>query len=450
MTLPPRNQRPLAVSISERQTKSGTKHTLRITNPETKKRLNFGESDHRWQAESEAQRIFREYEAGASLESLSPKAKSANMPSSKGDTLLGDFIDTVYLPSLNVTATTTKDYEVACKHIKNYGYAKGEPFENKPLNSFTNNNIRVFIAAFKTSPNGRQRSNNYIRKVAQRVRHIFTMAVADGYLTAEQHPYRSGLGKVNQLPSRPALNTVCALDHGAVNTMLRLLKTEAAKDNDWSLEADYWYHLILAAVWSGLRVSELLGLQFDDLLTNTYYLNVDTQWSWKMNSDVHFVPPKSKTSVRTVPMDEGVFIELFEWKKRVRKQGTPEELLFPRPLPEGGWGYWGSSSHFHKLYREMQEKVWVLYQEECAKQPWVEPVPKSHMLQHFHEFRHLYASICLSELRLDPNSVSKWLGHYSVAFTYEVYSGLITGVHDAAAMKMRNAGKPPTEEDIHS
>jgi integrase len=441
VTLPPRNRRPLAVSISERHTKHGTRHTLRITNPVTKKRLNFGDFDERWEAETEAQRVFHEYESGAPLESLLPTAPPAKA-TTQGDTVLGDFIDQVYLPSLNVTLNTKRDYQVACKHIRNYEYAKGEFFENKPLNAFTSNNIRTFIAAFKTAPNGTQRSNNYTRKVAQRVRHVFTMAVADGYIKAEQHPYRSGMGKVNQLPSRPALDTVCALDHKAVNTMLRLLKTEAAKDTDWSAEADYWYHLILAALWSGLRVSELLGLQFDDLLTNTFYLNVDTQWAWKAKSDTRFVPPKSKTSVRTVPMDEGIFQELFDWKRKVRKQGTPDELLFPRLLADGEWGYWGSASHFHKKYAKMQEKVWTLYQEECAKQQWTEPVPKTHMLQNFHEFRHLYASICLSELKLDPNSVSKWLGHYSVAFTYEVYSGLIKGVHDAAAMKMRNAGKP--------
>lgn len=429
MSLPPRNQRPAAVSISRRQLKSGTKHTLRITDPVTNERIGFGDFDERWQAEQRAVQAFADYEAGLGL-----KPDPDEAPSS---ITFRVFVDDVYLPSLDVTTTTMSDYEVVCRHLKKY-----KEFGDEPLNSITNGKIRTFLAAFRTAPNGSRRSNNYVRKVAQRIRHIFTVAAADGYISATEHPYRYDGSKLNKLPDRPLLDNDCLLTHEAINDMLAILKREGQQDSEWGREAEFWYFLIETAMWSGLRISELMGLQFNDFITATCELRVDAQWAWKCKSDTRFVSPKSKHSKRKVPIPESVFVELWTWAVKVQKEGSPDELVFPRPVSDGSWGYWGSPSHFNLKLGQMQAKVWAIHEKELADKPWLAPYSKSDMVQNFHELRHLWASICICELNFNVLSVSKWAGHFSPAFTAEVYAGLIRKVHDEAANQMRNAGKP--------
>lgn len=499
MELPPRNQRPFAISIEARQTKDGKQHYIRIKDPAPDGSwLNFGQKPTRDEAVAEATRIIVLFNEGHPLVSLLPannkKRKASEAPKtpvSKGDIPLGEFIDDVYLRSLGVRDATKSDYQVACEHIKHYicgTQEDGSPllWQDRPLNSITTAEIHRFNTDYQNDTAGtflirvwrkgervwvvndgtKPHASNTCRKVAQRIRHIYNYAVAYDYLTPEQHPYRSGLrsglGKMNRLPERPSLDTTCPLSHEALDRMLAILQAQSAADGEWGREADFWYHLIGTALWSGLRLSELLGLQRDDLLDDRLRLNVDTQWGWatikkevkkkdgekQVIAEGVFVTPKSKASVRTVPLEEGVYKQVSDWARKMRKEKAPDELLFPRPLPDpitekkGLWGHWTSSSNFHRKFKEMQEKVWGLYLEEVAQKPWEEPFPKKKMIGKFHDLRHTYASICLSELLLDPNSVSAWLGHSSVAFTYEVYSGLIDSVHDDAAMKMRNAGKP--------
>lgn len=505
MELPPLKDRPFAISIERRSVKNGEKYYIRIKDPiSPHKWLNFGQKTTRDEAVKEAVRLIFLYEEQPSerrsLAALLPEAQKKRLPEppkpvGKSDIPLGEFIDDIYLRSLDIRDSTKSDYRGACDRIKNYIYATsadGKPlfWKDRPLNSITTDEIHRFNADYQNDTAGtflvrvwrkgervwvlndgtKPHASNTCRKFAQRIRHIFNYAVAYDYLKPEQHPYRPGIGKMNQLPERPSLDTTCPLSHEALDKMLAILNAESRATGEWGREADFWYHLIGTALWSGLRLSELLGLQRDDLLDHRLRLNVDTQWGWatikkevkkkggkKQSKEddkpvyIHegvFVTPKSKASVRTVPLEEGVYKQLTEWAQKMRKEKAPDELLFPRPLPDlitekkGLWGHWGSSSNFHRRFTEMQEKVWGLYLEEMAKKPWEEPFPKKKMIGKFHGLRHTYASICLSELLLDPNSVSAWLGHANVAFTYEVYSGLIDSVHDDAAMKMRNAGRP--------
>ncbi|PKQ16759.1 MAG: hypothetical protein CVT67_03015 [Actinobacteria bacterium HGW-Actinobacteria-7] len=494
MELRPRKDRPLAVSINRRNPKdeSDQRHTLRITDPETKKRLNFGDKPTKDDAVKEAERIFVLYEEGRSLISLLPEnnkkrkaVEAPRTPVSKGDIPLGEFIDTRYLPSLNVEPSTRADYQMMCERIKNYVDDaaelddEGNPlrWKFKPLNTITNGEIHRFLNAFRNNTSGKffekasktddtyalnsggkRRSKNYERKAAQRVRHIYTIAVRQGYLASNDHPYKD-----ERLPKRPSLENDPKLVQEAVEDMLRILKREGGRTNWttpedvlWGREAEFWYYLILTAMWSGLRVSELLGSQYIDLLTKSSEVKVDTQWGWNAKKDAdireRLVDPKSKHSARTVPMPKTIFQEVWDWAEKVRLV-SPDELIFPRPQiphPEsenpmrtGCWGYWGSPSNFNRRYREMQDRVWELYEEDYAKSGKVAVKhSRSQMMQVFHEYRHLWASICIVSFNLDLMSVYKWAGHHSPAFTAEVYARLIRQVHDKAADKMRNAGKP--------
>jgi len=502
--LRPRKDRPLAVGIARRNPKdpNDQRHTLRITDPETKERLNFGDKPSKNDAVKEAERIFVLYEEGRSLLSLLPvgnKERKALEPEpkarAKGDIPLGEFIDDVYLPSLNVEPSTLADYQVACERIKNYVDdvaeldSEGNPlrWKFKPLNTITNGEIHRFLNAFRSNTpekffaktsktdntytlntGGKRRSKNYQRKVAQRVRHIYTIAVRQGYIPSSEHPYKD-----ERLPKRPSLENDPRLVQEAVEDMLRILKRESERDDWttledvlWGREAEVWYHLILTAMWSGLRVSELLGLQYTDLLTKSYEVSVDTQWGWNAKKDAHIserlVGLKSKHSTRAVPMPKPIFTEVWEWAERVREV-TPEELIFPRPsiprpssdnpLRQIGWGYWGSSSNFHRKYAEMQDRVWGLYEEDYKKKTAKSgrvtvKHSRSQMMQIFHEYRHLWASICIVTLNLDLMSVYKWAGHHSPAHTAEVYARLVRQVHDKAADKMRGAVIPQKQTSI--
>lgn len=447
MALPPPRQRISPAKIDTRPAKDGSlRYTARIVDPAVSGRgyQTLGTKATEWEAERLIDEAWRRIEQGLpAKEQAAAQFLEANHPR-KDRIPFNQFVDEVFLTQLDVRDATRKDYTIAGGHLKNY-------FGTRPLSDITNPDVRRFIAEFRLDKNGKERAPNTRRKVAQRLRQVFNVAVAEGYIQSAAHPYRADVGRLNRLPSRPASEHENLLPHHVAVTILGVLEKQVKTSDDevWVREAEFWLRLLDFAMWSGLRLSELLGLTIDDLV-DTGEVRVRRQWGWNIHAKQHddyFTALKSIHASRKVPLRKDLYDRTHTWALRLMEEKAPEALLFPRPT-DTGWALWGSPSYFHRKYNEMSAKVYALYVEERKKRGWEAPNTEQVMTQNFHQYRHLYAAICLAEEKFDVNTVSKWLGHHSPAFTYEVYSGLVRSVADDAYRKMRELGAQGGQVDL--
>jgi len=202
-------------------------------------------------------------------------------------------------------------------------------------------------------------------------------------------------------PPSPRKKVMRTLTPAEVEALL-----DTAKDN-------YYYPVIYAAVSTGLRQAELLGLRWRDIDLDMLSLSV-SQVLYKRKGVCQFKEPKTSHSRRRVSMTPKLALFLREYKQErtllyleLGGQLSLDDLVFSNV--EGKPMDTGVLSHaFAKL----------------VKQAGLEGV-------RFHNLRHTFASLML--LRgAKPKVISEALGHASVAFTMDTYSHIIEGMQEDA------------------
>lgn len=165
------------------------------------------------------------------------------------------------------------------------------------------------------------------------------------------------------------------------------------------------------AFFAGLRIGELCALKWDDisLENGTIYIHqiiqrIQTRNNPNKKTEVLIMTPKSKCSVRTIPIPSNV-VQLLKdtslTKKGYLVTGTEEHYLEPRTM----------QMHFKHVL-------------ECADLRQV----------NFHALRHTFATRCI-EVGFDIKSLSEILGHANVAITMNRY------VHPSMELKRENMQK---------
>jgi integrase len=183
-----------------------------------------------------------------------------------------------------------------------------------------------------------------------------------------------------------------ALTHAELAAVLRELPDE------WRLMFRF-----LAA--TGLRVSELIGLRWQDVCWHEDG-GAHLQVRWQDRGG-ELVELKSERSRRIVPLAPGMAAEL--WARGADLPG--DEHVFTAPL--------GGPLQRHNLHNRVLAPA-----RERAGLPWAS----------FHTFRHTCASLAFAAGR-NIAQVSAWLGHADPAFTLRTYVHLMDdGPGDAAFM----------------
>lgn len=163
---------------------------------------------------------------------------------------------------------------------------------------------------------------------------------------------------------------------------------------------------VLLCLFTGLRVGELCGLKWEDIDFDNAVLYVKRtvqRVSKNGKSQVIIGTPKSKTSVRTVPIPDFV-LNIF---KNYRKHGDFYIIT-------------GKSKPTEP--RTMQNRF--------------KAILKSCSIRNvsFHLLRHTYATICI-EKGFDPKALSELLGHADASITLNRY------VHSSMQMKKNYVGR---------
>jgi integrase len=178
-----------------------------------------------------------------------------------------------------------------------------------------------------------------------------------------------------------------------------------------------WRALLLTAIFTGLRASELRGLRWEDVDLKRALVHV-TQRADKFNV---IGKPKSAASHRDVPMPPLLVNTLREWKLRCPK--SESGLVFPTGAGEIEY-------HSNIVTRGLipaQIAAGVVTKDGKAKYTGL------------HALRHFYASWCINRvedggLGLPIKVVQHRLGHSSMTMTSDIYGHLFPSGDDGAEL----------------
>ena len=173
--------------------------------------------------------------------------------------------------------------------------------------------------------------------------------------------------------------------------------------------------LVITAVSTGLRASELRGLRWQDVDLKNGKLHVRQ----RADRYLEIGKPKSELGDRTVPLGPMVRNTLKQWKLKC-------------PKSAGGWVFptrKGQIEHHSQIYKALKPVV-------IAAGLTVDGKPKYTGL---HPFRHFYASWCINRrkdggLELPAKIVQQRLGHASITMTMDVYGHLFPSDDDGSEL----------------
>jgi integrase len=179
-----------------------------------------------------------------------------------------------------------------------------------------------------------------------------------------------------------------------------------------------WRPILLTAIFSGLRASELRGLRWQDVDLERRELRVCQR------ADKFGVigPPKSISGERTVPVPPLVANTLKEWRLACPKGELG--LVFPT----GTGSVEGLTNIVQRGFMPAQVRAGVVVVEQGKAK-----------YSGFHALRHFYASWCINRpqdggLGLPAKVVQERLGHATITLTLDVYGHLFPRGNDADEM----------------
>lgn len=259
--------------------------------------------------------------------------------------------------------------------------------------------VRRFIASLKAEG----LAPSTIRKELAPVKVMFATAVEDGALRSNPAAGRRVNGSRRGADEEPAEERAKAMTRAELGTLLSEVPEE------WRLFFELLAH-------SGLRISEALGLTWEDVEFGERPRLVVRRQLFRGQ----LVRLKSDSSRRDVPLSPGVARRLWV-SRRSRGEGEP---VFPSAT--------GTPLQASNVRRRVLEPARTR-----AGLPWVG----------FHAFRHTCASL-LFENGKHIKQVSKWLGHADAAFTLKTYVHLMDeGVGDADFLDRVTS---PTSRRVHA
>lgn len=201
--------------------------------------------------------------------------------------------------------------------------------------------------------------------------------------------------------------------------MWPLTRVQRTRAGDQKIVATSWRPLLVTAIFTGLRSSELRGLTWEhvDFRENIIRVRQRADFQNKMGA------PKSEAGNRDVPMAPMVVNTLKAWKPSCpRTEGGPL-LVFPTED-----GTFHSSSNLHRHYWAPLQRalgLTIVTGQDAEGEPIEAP------RYTFHALRHAAASLFI-EQGWSPKKVQYVIGHASIQVTFDTYGHLWKNAEDDA------------------
>ena len=241
------------------------------------------------------------------------------------------------------------------------------------------------VAKFVRDLESQGRSASTIRNHLKPLNQTFAYAVRKGLatsnpvslLTTDERPRQTEPRKVHEWTPEEIASVFEASE--------RVARKKGAQVN---------YTLLLrTAIYSGLRLGELLGLQWQDIDFEGGTIHVVRQFS----KTGELTPPKTKAGTRRVPIRAELIKALREWRL-ASSHSKDEDFVFA--AREGG----------SKLHRTIQ-RAWETIREQAGLPDTIT----------FHDLRHAYASVAI-HAGADAVFLARVMGHADPAITLRVYT----------------------------
>jgi integrase len=200
-----------------------------------------------------------------------------------------------------------------------------------------------------------------------------------------------------------------------VRNVARELRARRKRGKDRRAERRHWRPIMLTAIFTGLRASELRGLRWADVDLAKGELHV-RQRADRYNA---IGAPKSEAGERPVPLPPLVLNALKEWKLRAPKSEL--DLVFPTSRGT----ILSHANLINRAFIPVQIAAGVTATEKGSDGA---PIVRAKYTG-LHALRHFYASWCINRradggLELPPKVVQERLGHSSIVMTMDTYGHL--------------------------
>lgn len=183
-----------------------------------------------------------------------------------------------------------------------------------------------------------------------------------------------------------------------------------------------YYDEILILLKTGLRISEFCGLTVQDIDFENRLINIDHQLLWETNKGLYIDTPKSRSSIRKVPMSEQArkaFERVIAWR------GEPEPytvdgysgFLF---VSESGKPY--LADHYQTVLRRAVQRYNKTHED---KLPKISP----------HVLRHTFCTRLASK-NMNPKSLQYIMGHADINITLNLYAHVSLDAVKAEVVKL--------------
>lgn len=194
-----------------------------------------------------------------------------------------------------------------------------------------------------------------------------------------------------------------------------ITKTVRTRESEQKVVSVSWRPMLVTAIFTGLRCSELRGLTWENVDLANAVIHVRQRADFQNRIGA----PKTEAGTRDVPLAPAVVNTLKQWKLACPATGL--NLVFPTDE-----GTIHSNSNLHKHYWGplLRETGCVLVTGTDDKgKPVEEPRYK------FHALRHVAASLFI-EQGWSPKKVQKVMGHSSIQVTFDIYGHLWENLDD--------------------
>jgi integrase len=179
--------------------------------------------------------------------------------------------------------------------------------------------------------------------------------------------------------------------------------------------------LVETALFSGLRISELLGLTWADIDFAAGLIRVRAQLSRAHRGEpAHRVAPKTPASVREVPL-----VPQLSHRLAVHRRATPFEAPTDWVFATSRGTPFGERNVARRVLKKAADDTGL---NDEGRAPL-----------RFHDLRHTFASHLIVDLGLDIAQVSRILGHASTTITLDVYTHLFDDARHAEEIRTRMA-----------
>ena len=205
-------------------------------------------------------------------------------------------------------------------------------------------------------------------------------------------------------PPKPIRKDMNTLDEAGVDALLGAAKVTR------------YYSLIHLAVYTGLRRSELLGLRWKDVYLYPATLSVTQVMHKLQGGRVVFMEPKTAYSRRQVSLTPDSAINLRAHREQQEQERAPIGLAID-----------GDSLVFSRMDGTPLPPITVNHASGSMKRrAGISGI-------RLHDLRHTHATLPMKQ-GVNPKIVQERLGHSSIAVTMDIYSRVIPGLQEAAAV----------------